>query len=112
MTPKNSLYTPDWDYTHQAACYHLRPNYADAAIDALCEKVNAGSRADYVIADVGAGTGNLTVMFSARGLRCLAVEPNAAMRHIGIERTQGLPVEWIVGSGEHTTLPSTSVDLF
>jgi ubiquinone/menaquinone biosynthesis C-methylase UbiE len=108
-----SLNSPDWDYTRHAATYWLRPNYADAAIDELCRRVGAApAPAGHVAADVGAGTGNLTVMLVARRLDCVAVEPNAAMRAIGVERTRDLPVRWVVGTGEETTLPDASADLF
>ena len=103
---------PNWDYTQQAATYHLRPNYAEAAIDILCKKVQAQSNSDYLIADVGAGTANLTLMFLERNFNCVAIEPNSAMRKMGLQRTQGMAVKWIEATGEQTCLPDKSIDLF
>lgn len=103
---------PEWDYTMQAAYYRFRPNYAPAAIDLICRVAGAASGPGYRVADVGAGTGNLTMLFAERGLSCVAIEPNDAMRRIGTERTAGLPVIWQVGTGERTDLPDGAVDLF
>jgi ubiquinone/menaquinone biosynthesis C-methylase UbiE len=106
-----SINNPDWDYTEQAEYYQYRPTYAASAIDLLLEKV--GARGDeYLIADVGAGTGNLTKMLLERGMDVLAIEPNAAMRTIGIQITKDQSVEWRIGTGEDTTLTNASVDLF
>jgi ubiquinone/menaquinone biosynthesis C-methylase UbiE len=107
-----TLYATEWDYTEQARFYHLRPNYADLAIDHLVAHVGAQTGPGYVVGDIGAGTGNLTVLLLDRGLRCIAVEPNAAMRERGIERTRDRSVEWRTGTGEATTLGDRSVDWF
>ena len=45
------------------------------------------------------------------GLR-VAIGPNAGMRRIGEELTRGRDVTWVAGTGEETTLPDGSVDLF
>ncbi|MBP9863842.1 methyltransferase domain-containing protein [Patescibacteria group bacterium] len=111
-TSSTSQATKAWDYTDQAAYYRFRPNYAEKAIDDVCAYVNA--KADqFVVADVGAGTGNLTVMLLARQLPCIAIEPNDAMRTIGIESTKEFEhISWRTGTGEHTTLDDASVDWF
>lgn len=112
MSNDVSINTTAWDYTEQARYYHLRPNYAASAIDHLIAHIGARPTSSYLVGDIGAGTGNLTVLLLDRGLRCIAVEPNAAMRRIGIERTDGRAVEWRVGVGEATTLPPLSIDWF
>jgi SAM-dependent methyltransferase len=99
-----------WDYTTHAAYYAARPNYADAVIDQVVEHVGARASDDFVVADVGAGTGNLTLMLKARGLTCIAVEPNGAMREHGMERTRELDVRWVEGTGEATGLATGSVN--
>jgi len=39
MSDDVSLNTREWDYTQQAPYYHLRPNYADGAVDHLVRHV-------------------------------------------------------------------------
>lgn len=100
-----------WDYTMQAPFYRYRPNYAEEAIDKLCNYVGAKTES-YLVADVGAGTGNLTFMFVKRGLECIAVEPNVAMRAIGIDQSKGIKIKWVAGTGEKTGLDTSSIDLY
>lgn len=91
----------EWDYTTLANAYLKRPDYADAAIDAmlLIAGVEKGDR----LCDVGAGVAHLTLMLAVRGLDVLAVEPNNAMRANGIKRTEKLAnVVWHEGTGEAT----------
>lgn len=79
-----------------------RPGYPSAAIDLVV----AGGIAE--AADVGAGTGIASRQLAERGIRVIAVEPNAAMR------AQAEPVAGIVwrdGTGEATGLDDASVDL-
>jgi len=103
----------EWDYSNQAQYYSYRPNYDVDAIDQLCARVGAKRNDEgYIVADIGAGTGNLTVMLLERGLKCIAVEPNKSMRDIGIERTKNQKIEWREGSGEKSTLGDSSVDWF
>lgn len=91
----------EWDYTSLADAYLQRPDYAEAAIDALL-KVAEVERGD-AVCDVGAGVAHLTLMLAARGLVVTAVEPNDAMRANGIKRTAPLPdVRWHEGTGENT----------
>jgi ubiquinone/menaquinone biosynthesis C-methylase UbiE len=100
-----------WDYSLHAKYYEFRPNYDDAAIDLLVSHVKAKSTSDFVVADIGAGTGNLTIMLLARGLRVVAVEPNDEMRGIGIERTKGnANVAWKRANGTETTLDNNSAN--
>ncbi len=92
-----------WNYTALAPYYDRRAEYAPNAIDRLVE-IAGLSRGDRV-ADIGAGTAKLTRPLVARGLRVHAVEPNDAMRAIGIENTRGADVCWSEGTGEQTGLP-------
>ena len=90
-----------WDYTTLANSYLKRPDYADHAIDAMLSI--AGVEKGHKICDVGAGVAHLTLKLAARGLDVVAVEPNDAMRTIGIKRTAHLAdVRWHEGSGEAT----------
>jgi len=105
-----SLVERHWDYSLHAKYYEFRPNYHGRAIDLLVQHVGGG-RPGFEVADVGAGTGNLTIMLLERGLRVRAVEPNDDMRAIGIERTAASrAVSWVRATGTETTLPAGSVD--
>ena len=90
----------EWDYTSLADAYLKRPDYSDAAIDAML--AIAGLRHGS-ICDVGAGVAHLTLMLAARGFEVTAVEPNDAMRANGIVRTHAFDrVRWHEGTGEAT----------
>jgi len=100
----------DWDYTELASAYINRPDYADAAIDAMLSVARIG-RGDKCC-DVGAGAAHLTLILASRGIEIVAVEPNDAMRTNGIKRTKGLAnVKWEVGVGEATGQISETFDL-
>jgi len=100
----------EWDYTTLAEAYLKRPDYADAAIDAMLSL--AGVRKGSKICDVGAGVAHLTLMLAARGMDITAVEPNDVMRANGIKRTKELTnVRWQEGTGEQTGQPSQSFDI-
>lgn len=91
----------EWDYTTLADAYLKRPDYADAAIDAMLSI--AGAEKGDKFCDVGAGVAHLTLMLAARGLDVVAVEPNDAMRANGIKRTEQFAnVRWHEGTGEQT----------
>ena len=95
----------NWDYTELAQAYVSRADYADEAIDALLRLAAAvrGARC----CDVGAGVAHLTRALLRRGLEVAAVEPNAAMRALGVERTREFPaVRWFEGVGEATGRPA------
>ncbi len=102
--------TSTWDYTDHASYYSARPNYADGVIDELVRHVGAVPSESYRVADIGAGTGNLTLMLLQRGLRCVAVEPNAEMRRHGVQRTAPWETPWIEGHGEQTGLVAHSIN--
>ena len=100
----------EWDYTALADAYLKRPDYADAAIDAMLSI--AGAEKGDKFCDVGAGVAHLTMMLAARGLDVVAVEPNDAMRANGIKRTADLAnVSWHEGTGEVTGQPSQAFDM-
>lgn len=93
----------DWDYSNLAEAYLARPQYSAEAVNAVfsISGVTAGTRT----CDVGAGIGHLTKHHIRNGFDVTAVEPNDAMREIGIRETTGLgPVIWKEGTGENTGL--------
>jgi SAM-dependent methyltransferase len=92
--------TLDWDYSALAAHYNQRAPYAAAALDALLAALQLPDGA--TVADIGAGTGRLSLPLRVRGLHVTAVEPNAAMRSVG--RQDGL--EYVDTRGEATGLPA------
>ena len=98
-----------WDYTKHAKFYSYRPNYAPKSIDMLAFLAKNGNMSARV-ADIGAGSGNLSIMLLERGLEVVAVEPNDAMREIGIERTQNQKIEWVRATGIDSTLQGESFD--
>ncbi|MBK5526801.1 methyltransferase domain-containing protein [Pseudomonas sp. TH08] len=100
----------EWDYTTLADAYLKRPDYADAAIDAMLSI--AGAEQGDKFCDVGAGVAHLTLMLAARGLDVTAVEPNDAMRANGIKRTAELAnVKWHEGTGEATGQAAHAFDM-
>ena len=59
---------------------------------------------EYSVADIGAGTGNLTILLLDKGLsNVTAVEPNDEMRKIG-EQVTGDKAKWIRATATETTL--------
>ena len=100
----------DWDYSKLAKAYLARPQYAAEAVNAVFSigGVTSGTRT----CDVGAGVGHLTKHHIRHGFDVTAVEPNDAMREIGIRETSGLgPVIWKEGTGEDTGLEENAFKL-
>jgi SAM-dependent methyltransferase len=71
-----------------------------------------GLEPDWLIADIGAGTGMLSDVFLANGNRVLAIEPNAEMREACLDLHPGNAALTIIdGTAETTGLPDVSVDV-
>lgn len=83
-----------------------RPSYPTEAIDKILS--NLGDPAQLVVADIGAGTGISSRLFSDRGLQVLAIEPNAAM---SAEANSYPRIEFRQATAEQTGLSDQSVDL-
>jgi len=94
-----------WDYTDHASHYDKRADYSRDAIDNLLKTI--GCTPSRPVADIGAGTGKLTKELLKHGLTVSSVEPNDAMRTIGIQNTEGKST-WSIGTGEATGLPTSS----
>jgi ubiquinone/menaquinone biosynthesis C-methylase UbiE len=99
----------DWDYTDLAKAYLKRPAYAEEAVDEVVS--TAGLRPGAAVCDVGAGTGKLTLPLLRRGLSVTAVEPNDAMRALGIQVTSDFDVRWIEATAEAPGLPAGAFQL-
>ena len=64
-------------FTGKAAFYHSRPTYPTECIDYLIQEFNLNENS--VIADIGAGTGILSIPFLEKGMTVFSVEPNSDM---------------------------------
>jgi len=98
-------------FTGRAADYvRGRPGYSDELFDRLITL--AGLETGSVVADLGSGTGISSAPLLARGLKAIAVEPNAEMRASAEERFGADPSFVSVdGRAEATGLAPASVDL-
>jgi len=106
MVTRTSPPQVSWDYTELATHYDKRADYSSDAITNLLKVI--GCTPSKLVADIGAGTGKLTKELLKHGLTVSSVEPNDAMRTIGIQHTQGKSVTWSVGIGEATGLPTAN----
>ena len=87
-----------------------RPHYPAEVLDILVE--GCGLTPEWVVADVGSGTGFLTELFLKNGNRVLGVEPNKEMREGGERYLKGYPnFTSVDGTAENTRLPAASVDM-
>jgi len=88
-----------------------RPGYPPEVLDLL--RAECGLRPSHVVADVASGTGVFTRLLLENGNSVFAVEPNAAMREMGIQQLESIGSNRLVsvaGTAEETTLQSASVD--
>jgi ubiquinone/menaquinone biosynthesis C-methylase UbiE len=83
-----------------------RPIHPTAAIDTILSGL--GSPTQLVAADIGAGTGIGARLLADRGIRVMAIEPNADMR---IAATPHERIEFLAGTAEQVPLETASVDL-
>lgn len=83
-----------------------RPSYPAAAIEAIL--AGLGEPSQLTAADIGAGTGISSRLLAERGVRVLAIEPNAEMRQAAAPH---ILVEFRDGTSEATNLPDQSLDL-
>jgi SAM-dependent methyltransferase len=98
---------PTGRFSNRADDYvRYRPDYPASAIDTVLDGL--GDPTSLVAADVGAGTGISARQLADRGVRVIAIEPNAEMRSAAVPHPR---VEWRDGTAEATGLPSESVGL-
>ncbi len=87
-----------------------RPRYPQAIV--LLLERECALTPEWVVADVGSGTGILSELFLANGNRVFGVEPNPDMRKAGQRQLAGYPLFISVdGRAEATTLEPATVDL-
>lgn len=96
-----------WVFNRLAEAYRQRPPYPDALVDRLAT-LNARDAAD-----LGAGTGLLSIPLASSGLRVTAVEPARLMLSVLEEnaRAAGVTVTPVHAAAEDTGLPESSFDL-
>jgi ubiquinone/menaquinone biosynthesis C-methylase UbiE len=89
-----------------------RPGYPPEVLDLL--RAECGLRPSHIVADIASGTGVFTRLLLENGNSVFAVEPNAAMREMGIRQLESLSagdrLASVAGTAEETTLKSASVD--
>jgi SAM-dependent methyltransferase len=87
-----------------------RPGYPAAVLEVLEREV--GLSRDWVVADLGSGTGLSAELFLGHGNPVVAVEPNRAMREAADSLLGGRAgFRSVAGTAEATGLPAASVDL-
>ena len=87
-----------------------RPAYPKILIDVLQRK--CGLTAEWVVADIGSGPGNLSRLFLDNGNHVVGVEPNRGMREAGEQLLNDNPrFQSVIGTAEMTTLADRSADL-
>src|SRR5712664_3406649 len=65
-----------------------RPGYPAEVLDLL--RAECGLRPSHIVADIASGTGAFTRLLLENGDSVFAVEPNAAMREMGIQQLESL----------------------
>ncbi|WFU51755.1 class I SAM-dependent methyltransferase [Sinorhizobium terangae] len=89
-----------------AKFYLSRPPYAHRLISMLSSFAKS-CQTPSTVADIGAGTGALTILLADMGWICRAVEPDGRMLEVGKSITSGRnDIEWVQSSAEATTLRS------
>jgi len=93
----------------KAALYErYRLPYAPALVDGVLERTSPVQ----VVADIGAGTGQLARLFAPHCKTVYAVEPDATMRAVAVTTLAAWPnITLVAASAEQTALPDESVDL-
>ncbi len=87
-----------------------RPGYPPELISFLNDEIGFGN--NWVVADIGSGTGILTELFLKNGNKVFGVEPNEEMRKAGENMLKKYPYFIsLEGSAESVPLPAYSVDI-
>lgn len=87
-----------------------RPEYSNEAIEYILSLQNIDN--NFTIADIGAGTGKLSLPFVKRGLKLYGIEPNSDMYKKCIENMKEYNnFSGILGSAESTSLDDNSINL-
>ncbi len=105
LTPSTRRFSSRVPYYHR-----YRPRYPRALLDMLAAEI--GLTAQWVIADIGSGTGISSELFLQYGCTVYGVEPNDEMRAVAEDVLRSYPrFRSVSGQAEETTLPDMCVDL-
>lgn len=98
-------------FSNRVENYELyRPHYPHEVLEFLERQI--GFNKNWVVADIGSGTGISSELFLMTGNQVRAVEPNQPMRLSAEKRFQACQTfQSVEGSAEETTLKGNSVDL-
>ena len=96
----------NWDYTSLAKHYDNRVDYAENIVSFIAQEENLLSTSR--VAEVGAGTGKLTKLLVKAKFLIDSIEPNDAMREIGIKNVP--EAHWSKGTAENTNLQENNYD--
>lgn len=98
-------------FSNRIPYYHqYRPRYPQAVVEALRDEI--GLTPEWVIADVGSGTGISSELFLAHGNTVYGIEPNDEMRAESVRHLDFYPIFTAInGQAEATGLDEQSVDL-
>lgn len=98
-------------FSNRADFYvRYRPHYPTEIIPFLKNEI--GLRNEWIIADIGSGTGISSELFLENGNSLFAVEPNKEMREFAEKAFKGNTLfHSIDGKAEDTTLPTHSIDM-
>jgi ubiquinone/menaquinone biosynthesis C-methylase UbiE len=107
MSNSASVRHVPWDCAEHAPHYDKRADYSPNAIWNLLTPM--GCSPGRTVAEIGAGAGKFTKELVKHRLLVRSVEPNDAMRPIGIQDTQCELVTWSISKGETTKLHTSSV---
>ncbi|WOH80291.1 methyltransferase domain-containing protein [Bradyrhizobium sp. BEA-2-5] len=106
----NSPATKWGDFSMNAVEYGQRPPYSPVVLGLLTRTV-ASIFGDAVIAELGAGTGNLLRSFDSERVTGFAVEPNDAMRAVAHRLAPHKSrFTWVSGTAESSQLPDNSAN--
>lgn len=100
------------NFTEMAQYYEYRVGYDLVCLEYIRDHIlKTLDINNLTAADIGAGTGKLTMALNELGITGYAVEPNDAMRKKGIKNFENQKsFVWSKGSAEKTNLPEHCVD--
>jgi len=103
-------YQPKERFSTKANYYTYRPEYPIEIIKILQKEIRFSQ--NFIVADIGAGTGKLTKLFIENKNKVYAVEPNEEMLKKANERFKNyLNYSYVNSCAEKTLLESNSIDV-